>query len=448
MEVLDLRASNKNLKMKRETTITINSPGIKHGLVSKTIFRYFFGETMFAFFVSFLFFFFIFFVNQLLLMAQQILSKKVPIDLVALLVLYSLPSIVAMSTPFATLLGTLMTIGRMTSDNEILVMLSSGLSYKNIFAPTLLVGFIVSLASFATNDILLPAGTIQFSKLYRRILVATPALELESNSVKRFDQTFVITGVVRGNTIEDLLIMDKTSEGERRIIVAKESEFVDAGRDGLRLDLSDAFVHSSKEIARRDYDYAQTKFLRYRLKQGDIISNQTTVGPREMSSVDVRKGIIEKETTLQTSLMDRNSRALEVVFNSEKILREGPSGSSWSSRRNAFANLAREIEISTTLKKDRNLSIFRLEFYKKFSIPFGSLTFIFLAVPLGLFAKKSGQTMGFIFGLIISVFYWALLLGGQNMGIRLGYSPFWTMWIPNILSFGIGGIMCIFRVRH
>jgi lipopolysaccharide export system permease protein len=327
-------------------------------------------------------------------------------------------------------------------------MLSSGLSYKNIFAPTLLVGIIVSLAAFAANDILLPAGTIQFQRLYRKIVVATPALELESNSVKRFKDTFVITGNVKDSTISDLLIMDKTSEGERRVIVAKESEFVDAGKDGLRLDLEDAFVHSSKEIARRDYDYAKAKFLRYRLKQEDIISNATTIGPREMSFRDVLKDIIEKEAVLQGSLMERDSRTLEIAFGAERILREGISGKSWGGRRNSFANLARELEVSSTIKNDRNLSIYRLEFYKKFSIPFGSLTFIFLAVPLGLFAKKSGQTMGFIFGLIISVFYWALLLGGQNMGIRLGYSPFWTMWLPNILSFGIGSVMCLFRVRH
>ncbi|MDR2370598.1 MAG: LptF/LptG family permease, partial [Treponema sp.] len=147
--------------------------------LSPIIFKYITGETMFSFLVSFLFFFFIFFVNQLLLMAQEILTKRVPLGQVALLVLYAFPSIIAMSAPFASLVGTLMTVGRLTSDNEILVMLSSGLSYRNIFLPAIVVGFVISLISFVANDVLLPAGTVQFSRLYRRILVATPALELE-----------------------------------------------------------------------------------------------------------------------------------------------------------------------------------------------------------------------------------------------------------------------------
>jgi lipopolysaccharide export system permease protein len=100
------------------------------------------------------------------------------------------------------------------------------------------------------------------------------------------------------------------------------------------------------------------------------------------------------------------------------------------------------------VQNNRNLLIYRLEYYKKFSIPFGALSFVFLAVSLGLLAKKSGQTVGFIFGLIIAVIYWALLLGGQTVGIRLGYSPFWSMWLPNILAISIGLLMGIIRISR
>ena len=113
--------------------------------LSPTIYRYILSETFFSFLIAFLFFFFIFFVNQLLLMAREILTKHVPLGQVALLVLFSLPAIIAMSAPFASLVGTLMTVGRLSSDNEILVMLSSGLSYKNVFAPAITAGIIISI---------------------------------------------------------------------------------------------------------------------------------------------------------------------------------------------------------------------------------------------------------------------------------------------------------------
>ncbi|MDR1411626.1 MAG: LptF/LptG family permease [Spirochaetaceae bacterium] len=416
--------------------------------VSATLFRYIVLETLFAFFVAFLFFFFTFFVNQLLLIAKEILSKKVPIFQVALLVVYALPSIIAMAAPFAALVGTLMAIGRLSSDNEILVMLSSGLSYRNIFLPAIVVGILISLGSFFTNDVLLPLGTLRYVRLYRSILVSTPALELESNSVKKFKDTVMVTGNVDGSAIDDILILDRTSDGERRIILAHGAELKDAGRQGLSLDLDEAFVQSSKEVSRRDYDYASTSFLRYWVPQEDMIQAVASVGPREMTSRDVLKEIRAKELNLASRMDDQYAKLVLNALPLEAALRGGPGQSGWNRRANLTLDYARELEIAGVYLKDRSLSIYRLEFYKKFSIPFGAFSFIFLAVPLGLMAKKSGQTVGFMFGSFISVIYWALLLGGQTLGINRGYSPFLSMWLPNILAVSIGLVLCALRIRR
>jgi lipopolysaccharide export system permease protein len=62
-------------------------------------------------------------------------------------------------------------------------------------------------------------------------------------------------------------------------------------------------------------------------------------------------------------------------------------------------------------------------------------------------AKKSGQTVGFIFGNLIAVVYWSMLFVGQTMGLRLGTPPFISMWLPNILCLVIGVFIAILRVR-
>jgi len=414
--------------------------------LSLTIYRYIMLEAFFSFFISFLFFFFIFFVNQLLLMAQDILTKHVPFNQVALLVFFSLPGVIAMSAPFASLVGTLMTIGRLSSDNEVLVMLSSGLSYRNVFIPAITVGVVISLFSFVANDILLPAGTLQFARLYRRILVSTPALELEANSVKKFKDTVIVTGNVTGNAIDNMLILDRTSDGERRVIMANNAELKDAGKSGLSIDLNRAFIQSSKEIAREDYDYASAGFLRYWVPQEDLIQAMSTISPREMSSVDVFKEIRVKTADLNVRLNEKRNKVSLLALALEDTLRAGPSAEGWNRRTSQLTAFQRETQVLQSMQKDRSLSLYWLEFYKKFSIPFGAFSFIFLAVSLGLMAKRSGQTVGFIFGLIIAVFYWVLLVGGQTMGIRFNTSPFWSIWMPNILALSVGLILAVIKV--
>ena len=440
MNISFLRQLKKNIDMIRGRT------GESGRAMSVTVYKYILGEAFFAFFISFLFFFFIFFVNQLLLMAQDILTKHVPFGQVALLVLFSLPSVIAMSAPFASLVGTLMTVGRLTSDNEILVLLSSGLSYKNVFIPAITVGIAISGMSFVANDVLLPAGTIQLGRLYRSILVSTPALELESNSVKKFKNTVIVTGNVSGNVIDNVLILDRTSDGERRIIMANNAELKDAGKKGLSLDLEDAFIQSSKEIARDDYDYASAGFLQYWVPQEDMIQAMSSISPREMSSRDVLNEIRKQTADLNVRLEDNRNKISFQALNTEDYLRAGQRGDAWNRRAATLSGLKREFDAYKSTSEDYTLILFRLEFYKKFSIPFGAFSFVFLAVALGLMAKKSGQTVGFIFGLIISVIYWALLLGGQTMGIRMDAPPFWSMWMPNILALSVGLVLAAIKV--
>jgi len=168
----------------------------------------------------------------------------------------------------------------------------------------------------------------------------------------------------------------------------------------------------------------------------------SSVSAREMSSTDVRREIRKKEEDNRKKLNDRSRRLLSQALLLEDGLRKGETNA------NAAQAFAREGQGIALLQKDRSLSIYRLEYNKKFSIPFGALSFVFLAVPLGLMATKSGQTVGFMFGLIIAVVYWALLLGGQTVGTRLGFSPFWSMWFPNTLAVGAGLVLCAARLRR
>ena len=86
------------------------------------LFSYIAKEYLFSFLVSFLFFFFLFFINQMLVIARDVLSKQVDFGSTLLLIVYALPAIVALAFPFASLVGAMMAVGRFSSDNEMTAM--------------------------------------------------------------------------------------------------------------------------------------------------------------------------------------------------------------------------------------------------------------------------------------------------------------------------------------
>lgn len=369
------------------------------GLRNDVLTKYIAKELFLYFLVCFLFFFVVFFVNQILLLAETILKKRVPAINVVRLIWYCLPAIIAQSAPFATLVGFLMCLGRMVTDNEVMVLRASGQRYSVILKPVLIMGIVISVFSFIMNDYFLPLGTLNYNRLYRQIIVSNPAIELESHSIKRMNDSTLVIGEVSKEHVSDLVLFDNQRSGEQRVIIAKESDVLKAVSPGvlMQLNMDDSIVLILSTRQKDKYDVLDSEKLTLNVFEDSIISSGGGTSPREMTSWDLWKRI-------------------------KKLRQQG------------------------TVSK-RQLNTYDLEFNKKFSIPFGSIFFAVLAFPLALvFGRKDGQTLGLIFGIVISVLYWAATILGQLFGIRGGYNGFWMMWGPN-LFIGVLGVLLYMRLR-
>lgn len=365
---------------------------------SHVIYRYLTRELFVYFFIAFLFFFAVFFVNQILLTIEELLKQRVPLKDVIRLIWYSLPSVVATSAPFATLVGFLMCLGRFVSDNEILILRSTGHNYFKIFLPIIVLALWISVFSFVVNDYLLPLGNIKYNELTREIMVTNPAVQLESNSVKRTKDSTLVIGNVEENLVSDLVLFDFDESGEERIVVSGKS-IIAAPKDPaviMQLEMNDPLVVFFNDKKLDDYDYLKADSAIMNIFESSIDTSTGYLNPREMTFIDLKSEIKSmKESTFTTSTM---------------------------------------------------LNYYNMELYKKFSLPFGSLFFAFLAMPVALlFGKKNGQTVGLIIGIVVCVLYWALMILGQTWGQRQGQYAFSVMWAPNALV-GFGGIILYFRL--
>ena len=321
------------------------------------LFSYILRELLLYFIVAFLFFFLIFFVNHMLLRAGDILEKRVPLGKVALFIFYSLPFVIAQSAPFATLVGFLMCIGRMVTDNEFLIIRSAGHSPLFFMLPVVLLGLLISVFSFAVNDYLLPLGTISYNN---------PAVELEPHSIKRTQNSTLVIGDVSKRSVSDLLLFDTDSAGNQRIVVAAGADIQAPEDDAviMRLDMKKALVVFFDAKRKDFYDFLRSDKAVLNIFSSSFLPSYKNVNPQELTSHDLKIKLKE--------MKENSNSANELLLNS-----------------------------------------YKLEYHRKFSLPFGSL----------------------FIGVVIAVFYWALMILGQQFGLRNGFNGFWSMWIPNILTF-------------
>ncbi len=327
------------------------------------------------------------------------LSKRAPFADVVKIMIYSFPAIIAQSAPFATLVGFLMALGRMASDNEVLIIRASGFGFKTILIPVLVLGMSISVVSFFVNDYLLPLSTIEYNRLYKKIMRSNPSVVLEPNSVKRIGSSTVVIGDVNGSNVSDVVFFSTSEDGEDNIIVAGDSILTGAKNEGvlLQLNMSDSVLTTINQKNKKDYDL--------------LISGRTILNIFD-STVNTSSGKNPREMT--------------------------------------FIDLRREIEKMKTKEKPNEIKInsWKMEYFKKFSIPFGSIFFAFLAFGIAFqFGKHNGLTLGLFTGIIICVLYWAMEISGQLLVARVNLNAFLCIWVPNILMGLIALILSLALLR-
>lgn len=368
---------------------------------SHVMMRYLVKELLLYFTIAFLFFFLVFFCNQILLLVQDILRKHVPLVQVMKLMTYSLPFIIAQSAPFGTLVGFLMCMGRLMTDNEILILRATGTSFFRLSLPVIILGVVISLGSFFVNDYLLPLGTIQYNKLYKEIIFSNPNVEMESNSIKKTSNSILVIGEVDDRNVSDLILFDTDNSGNQRLIVASDTELLDPNDSTIMMQLrmKNPSVIQFNNDDKDTYEYILSDYTTMNIFASQFIASSSSgTNPREMTSYDLKQYINKLKDKKNTS--------------------------------------------------KRTLNTYNLEYHKKFSLPFGSIFFALLAFPLAiLFGKHNGQTIGLIIGILISVLYWSLMTLGQIFGLRNGMNGFISMWLPNLLVGIFGCIFIFFLVK-
>jgi len=385
--------------------------------------------------------------NNILILAEEVLAKKVPPTDVILLIIYMLPSVISITFPFASLVGALMAVGRFSSENELLAVQASGISKTRLFLPFLGIGVVFTAFSFVSNDYLIPLGNINFQKLYTKILLSNPELELESFSVKRYQDSVIITGDVDETRINNIVILDETEEKNKRVISASGANLIANAEQGgvISLRLQDVFSHTTESNKMKEYEYFESDEMIYNILLSDISFSVSNPGPREMSTVDVYAAILEKRKILRQKNEAHQINVSKSRFEAKTkyyslVEDTGINGRASPQLRSVLeASFKEFLEMSETKIRDRTLHTYELDLNRKFSLPFGCLVFIVFAFPVGIFAKRSGRSVGFGIGLLVSIVYWGMLIAGQNFGFRLNFSPFLSMWLPNfiILAFGL-----------
>ncbi len=387
------------------------SPYLIRSYSLKKLTRYTLKELIAPFFLALFCFTFILLLDEIFKLTKTFVQKGVNPRYLVELLIYILPATLVVTIPMATLVGILLAFGRLSADNEITAMKASGIGIHHLLIPILLTALSISIFDLFFMDTALPKGNRAYRKLIYDIRVRNSALILEPGVVMNeleqegrkwmFEKNDAKTGRLKNVKIWD----EYRRDGKPRFITAKEGE-VDFSGDFARLKLYDGIMYEywgKKEIEdcrvtnfgimNITLDYSETLYRR------DYESER----PRNMPLGKLRKEIKKLEKQISAGEQD---------YLKYKLLRA------------------------------------KVEFQKKFAIPFACLAFCLIGVPLGIMVRRSGKMIGAGIGVALIIVYYALLQVGVKSGEKGVVPAPVGVWMPNILIGVAGIVLLIMAIRE
>lgn len=365
--------------------------------MNKIIDRYIFKEIASPFIIILFVLTFVLLMGKIMQIMDLFVNKGVGFFSIAKIIIFLLPSFMLFTIPIALLIAILIAIGRLSSDNEITALKTSGISLLQIYYPVAIASIITFIFTIVISYFIVPQSNFATKRLLFNVAQQKASIGLKEKIFNDNFKDFLIYAEKissNNNYMEGVIVSDKRMIGKQNTIFAEKALLVsDPESMKVKLKMENGSIHTVSSDLK---NYRKIDFKSY-----DI-------------NLDLSTFLANFDKSAKSSTDMTMSELLE------NMKKPGMNG-----------------------KDVRELYI---EVHKKFSTPLVCIFFGLLALPLEIRNHRSVKSKGFAIGLIIVCFYYLLRIGGEAFA-ETGYLPVAIgVWTPNILFALIG--ICLFYITH
>ena len=321
--------------------------------------------------------------NTLYIFMELIVKSGVDVVTVLKMVAYSLPAIVVVTLPVAYMFATLLALGRLGRDSEIIALRACGVSLSRIIAPVIGMSLVISGIGFWMQEKVVPYSNRQTVEVLKNMMRKNPEKAIKAGQFLNSDKRdFYIREVDRDKgIIKDLFVLDRSKPNLPQTIIAERAE-----REKSRWVMFNGILRKLDDKGFIDHEIRFERLqIEMELKQEMVFSNELDV--RQLASGDAAKLIEDKK------------------------------------------------------EQGLNVNAELLDYYTKFSLPLATFFTILLAAPIGIMFSKFGNYFGVAISIAL-VFVWYVTYSiFTSLGKAGTVTPMLAAWVQNIAFGGVGMLL-------
>ena len=382
-----------------------------------------------------------------------------------------------LSLPLATLLSSMMTLGTLGENNELLAIKAAGISLQRVLVPLGAACLVVSIGAFFISNDLMP---VAFNKIYTlrddigktkeeiKIPTGTFYNGIEGYILRvneRDDETGVMHGVMvynhtgnKGNTsltIADSAMMKMSKDKSYLTFTLYDGANYEETNNRnyrdttLQLQKID-FKSQQLYIPLQNYAFEKSDSARFddevksmNLKQ--LHHGQDSIG--NLNAAAMASNIKGMMNTRSLRFHNQLDSAVVASRSSHFTMKEGEGWDDFDKEINALSNAknnAEEMQVTlSSYSRERFHYTFTLrridiEILKKFALSVACLIFFFIGAPLGALIRKGGLGTPAIISVLFFVAYWVIDISGTKLARDGAVGPFHGVFISSYILLPTG----------
>ncbi|MBQ3606751.1 MAG: methionyl-tRNA formyltransferase [Bacteroidales bacterium] len=382
-----------------------------------------------------------------------------------------------LSLPLSTLLSSMMTLGQLGENNELLAIKAAGISLQRMFIPLAVVCFGISVGAFFVSNDLIP---VAYNKIYQlRADIGKTKDEIKipakmfydgiEGYILRVDERNDETGIMHG-----VMVYNHTGNKGNTSLTLADSAMMKMSKDKSYLSFIMFDGSNYEETNNRKYRDTTLQFQKIDFKRQELViplenysfqKSDTSRFGDQVKSMNLKQlhesedsiGYINeqgKTRNISTLNKSRSLRYNSQLDTASKIVRTTPFEHEdlhkWKSLDKEIEAVRKaitasdEIEnslVSFSRERYHHTYILRLidiEVFKKFALAIACFIFFFIGAPLGAIIRKGGLGASAIISVLFFVAYYVIDIAGTKLARDGAVGPFIGVFFSSYVLFPTG----------
>jgi LPS export ABC transporter permease LptG len=360
-----------------------------------------------------------------------------------------IPGIFVFTLPISLLIGTLVGLGRLSGDSEIVALGASGTSRLRMLAPVVFLSLIVAAAMVYITFNLLPRSIRNLTDLKANQSLVFQGLNTEIKP-RVFEESIpqkviYIEDIDRASNLWHNIFIADSSDGpsQMKILTASSGSLRQGERSEMpEMHLQRVALHQTETTERAAQDQADPQ-----TQLPEPVSSPPAAaspGAADQGATDKhrdkKRGNGNQPPPYTAARFDEMTIGLELTED-KRTETTGIDQDALPVEQMAWSDL---ISYSPSVSEARG---WRAEIHKRLSLPAACLVFALLGVGFGISNVRTGRSFGLLLGLAITIAYYLLALWGQHAALA-GKVPVWLgIWLANIVLAALGVVITIAQRR-